>query len=95
MFAVKQVNENGAKPFKVQLSGSSISGGNGGVVFSNIGGELTLENVIINSSNLMSLSSTGSSSQGDEGSTFLRGITVMNSTIMVSRFLCRITCEFL
>jgi hypothetical protein len=82
MYAVLQENENGKKPFKVQVFESAITGASGGVAFSNVGGELTLEDVSVNASSLMSLVSTGSSSTS-EGSTFLRRITVTNSDVMV------------
>ena len=54
----------------------------GGVLFSNIGGELTLEDVSMVASTLTSIVSTGSSST-TEGSTFLRRISVSNSNISV------------
>lgn len=89
MFAVRQENDKGGTPFKVQLAEGAVSGGIGGVVFSNVGGVLTLENVMIDSSSFTSVASTGTSSQGDEGSTFLRGVTVSDSIIKVSRLCYR------
>jgi hypothetical protein len=86
MFAVQQQNSNGKQPFKVQVLGSTITGAMGGVAFSNIGGVLTLQDVSVDSSTLMSLASTGSVSNFELGSTFLRRITVTNSDIVVSRF---------
>ncbi len=85
MFAVSQQNENGGRPFSVQVSGSTITGAMAGALFSNIGGELSLEDVDVDSSVLMTLVSTGSSSTS-EGSTFLRRVTVTNSDIAVRIF---------
>jgi hypothetical protein len=82
MFVIRQYNENNVIPFKVQVSGSKISNAVGGAAFSNIGGELSLEDVTIDSSTLMSVLSTGSLSS-NEGSSFLRRVTVTNSSILV------------
>ena len=82
MFAVIQQNGDGGQPFSVQVSGSTISGAMAGALFSNIGGELSLEDVDVGSSVLMTLVSTGSSLASD-GSTFLRRVTVTNSDIAV------------
>ena len=83
MFVVQQENEAGGKPFKVQVSGSEITNAVGAVAFLNVGGELSLEDVAVEAADFTALVSTGSSKQGDEGSTFLRGITVVSSTITV------------
>jgi hypothetical protein len=80
MFAVLQQKGNGDKPFNMQVFNSSITGAE--TVFANIGGELTLEDVRVDSSTLMSLSSTGSST-GSVGATFVRGVEVANSDVMV------------
>jgi hypothetical protein len=85
MFAVLQQTEVGQKPFNVQVSSSEITGAMGGAAFSNVGGELMLEDVNVSSATLMALVSTGSSLSGDEGSTFLRGVTVTNSDIVVRK----------
>ena len=84
MFAVRQQNDNGEQPFKVQVFGGTVTGAMGGAAFSNIGGELILEDVSVDASTFMSLVSTGSTATS-EGSTFLRRVTVTNSNIMVSR----------
>lgn len=87
MFAVQQQNNAGKQPFKVQVLGSTISGAMGGVAFSNVGGLLTLQDVSVESSTLISLASTGSISSFEQGSTFLRRVTVTNSNIAVCRLL--------
>ena len=57
-------------------------------MFSNVGGELSLEGVSVVSSNLISLVSVGSGRLDDsEGSAFLRGIMVTESEIEVSAIL--------
>lgn len=82
MFAVIQQNKNGTQPFTVEVFTSDITGARGGVAFSNIGGQLTLQDVNVDSATLTSLVSTGSSSI-TEGATFLRRIAVVGSDIMV------------
>jgi hypothetical protein len=82
MFVVLQRKGNAQKPFKVQVFNSTISGGEGGTAFENIGGELTLEDVNVATSTLLSVVSTGSAA-GNVGASFLRGITVSDSDIMV------------
>jgi hypothetical protein len=81
-FVVQQQNEKGAKPFKLQVFKSLISNGNGGSAFSNLGGELSLEDVTVTDSTFMSLVSS-SSLPTDAGSTFLRNTVVQTSAIMV------------
>ena len=86
-FVVRQLNDNGITPFKVQISESTISNAMGGddgrgTIFVNLGGELSIQDVIIDSSNLMSIVTTGSAN-ATEGSTFLRKVTVKDSNVLV------------
>lgn len=83
MFAVSQQHPGGLKPFKVQVSESEITAGVGGAAFSNVGGELTLEDVTVSGSAFATVVSTGTASQSGEGSTFLRSVTVTSSDIVV------------
>ena len=82
---VRQVNDEGVPPFKVVISESILSNATGtvdGTAFMNIGGELSIQEVTLDSSNLVSFVTTGSSTV-NIGSTFLRGVTVTNSEISV------------
>jgi len=83
MFAVTQQHPAGLKPFKFQLSDSVITAGVGGAVFSNVGGELTLEDVTVTGCAFATVVSTGTGSQSGEGSTFLRSVSVTGSDIVV------------
>jgi hypothetical protein len=84
MFAISQQHPAGQKPFSVQVSDSEIIAGIGGAVFSNVGGELTLEGVSVTGSQFATVVSTGTAAQSEEGSTFLRNVAVSNSDIVVS-----------
>jgi hypothetical protein len=84
MFVVQQVTTDNSEPFQLQVFESEINGGSGGVAFSNVGGELTLENVLVTDSTFQSLASTGTTSVGEEGAIFLRGISIASSSIKVS-----------
>jgi hypothetical protein len=84
---VRQVNDNGVAPFKVQISDSTFSnaigsGDDNGTIFVNLGGELSIQDVSLDSSNLLSFVTTGSSNT-TEGSTFLRRVTVKECDISV------------
>ena len=87
-FMVRQWNEDGTDPFKVQIAESTISnamgnsGNDQGTLFANLGGELSIQDVIIDSCSLMSIVTTGSSNT-TEGSTFLRSVTVKESDVLV------------
>jgi hypothetical protein len=81
---ILQSNKNGIAPLKVQISDSTFTNATGrGNIFVNIGGELSLVDVSLDSSSVMSFVTTGSSNT-TEGSTFLRNVTVMKSDVMVS-----------
>jgi hypothetical protein len=83
MFAVRQANANGTIPFKVAVSDSQITNAmDSGILFYNIGGELTLEDVSLDSSTVEYFVATGSAAS-NEGSTFLRRVTVADSNITV------------
>jgi len=83
MFAVAQQHPGGLKPFTVQVVDSQISNGFGGAAFLNVGGELSLEGVTVDSSALATVVSTGTATGSGEGSTFLRSVTVTTSDIVV------------
>jgi hypothetical protein len=80
-FAIQQQSEDGGKPFRVELQESQVISADGGVALSNVGGELSLEGVVVDSSILVSVVSTGTSLNGDEGSTFIQDVTVTQSDI--------------
>lgn len=83
MFAVRQANENNTVPFKVEVSESQITNAvDSGILFYNIGGELTLEDINLDASTVEYFVATGSAA-ANEGSTFLRRVTVANSNIIV------------
>jgi hypothetical protein len=82
--AVVQANPM-KQPFRIEVSGAEVLNGNGGVVFSNAGAELSIEDLVVRNSTLVSVVSTANSLQS-EASSFLRRILVTESAINVSCF---------
>jgi hypothetical protein len=71
------------QPFRIDVFGAEVTNGNGGVLFSNAGAELSIEDLAVRNSTLMSVVSTANSFISD-GSSFLRKIVVSDSDITVS-----------
>jgi hypothetical protein len=71
------------EPFGVVLQDVTVQNGVGGVAFSNIGGVLTIENLVFSGSDLMSGVSTGSIGE-NIGMALIMDVTVSTSSIVVS-----------
>jgi hypothetical protein len=80
--AVVQANPT-RQPFRIEVSGAEVTNGSGGVLFSNAGAELSVEDLVVRKSTLVSVVSTANSLQS-EASSFLRRILVTDSAITVS-----------
>jgi hypothetical protein len=80
--AVVQANPT-RQPFRIEVFGAEVTNGSGGVLFSNAGAELSVEDLVVRKSTLVSVVSTANSLQS-EASSFLRRILVTDSAINVS-----------
>lgn len=79
----------GEQPFGVEIRDTNISGGSR-IAFSNVGGDLTIDNLSVDSSNFVALVSSGSSSPGNAATTIVTGAYVRSSSISVSTSCCAI-----
>lgn len=71
------------QPFRLEVFGADVKNAFGGVLFSNAGAELSIEDLSVTDSTLMSVVSTADSILS-EGSTFLRRVLVTESSVDVS-----------
>lgn len=82
MFVVEQQGV-GQPPFQASVVDSAIISGTATIAFLNAGGELNLENISVQDSNINSITSTGSTAQNAEGATFVRGVRVTGGSFTV------------
>lgn len=71
------------QPFRLEVFGADVKNAFGGVLFSNAGAELSIEDLSVTDSTLVSVVSTADSILS-EGSTFLRRVLVTESSVDVS-----------
>lgn len=71
------------QPFRLEVSGAEVKNAFGGVLFSNAGAELSIEDLSVADSTLVSVVSTANSLLS-EGSSFLRRVLVTRSNVEVS-----------
>jgi hypothetical protein len=71
------------QPFGVEIGTIRVSG-DSRIAFSNIGGDLTIGNLVVSSSNFVALISSGGSIQDNAATTIVTGGDVKDSSISVS-----------